>query len=76
MESGETVSTQHNGDEAVELLTLAKSTITVASKWVALTQIEVPHLSKLKGRNYHEDEPPEAEVESISVGQTGVRLPL
>lgn len=39
-------------------------------------KIEEHHLSKLKGGNYHEDETPEAEVEPISVGQTGVRLPL
>lgn len=34
------------------------------------------HLSKLKGGNYHEDDPTEAEVEPVSVGQTGIRLPL
>lgn len=34
------------------------------------------HLSKLKGGNYHEDDPPKAEVEPVSVGQTGVRLSL
>lgn len=34
------------------------------------------HLSKLKCGNDREDEPPEAEVETVSVGQTGVGLPL
>lgn len=34
------------------------------------------HLSELEGGHYHEDETAEAEVEPVSVGQTGVRLPL
>lgn len=34
------------------------------------------YLSKLKGGNYHENDAPEAEVQPVPVGQTGVRLPL
>lgn len=34
------------------------------------------HLTKLKGGNNHEHDTPKAEVESIAVGQAGVRLPL
>lgn len=59
----------------IENVTLANSTKLDENKCL-VTKIEDDHLSELKGGNYHEDETPKAEVESISVGQTGVRLPL
>lgn len=56
---------------------LANSTAEAAvCKRQELKQEKKPHLPKLKGGNNHEHDPPEAEVQPISVGQTGVRLPL
>lgn len=60
----------------MDTLALANSTQLAANSGPAAGDKGGHHLSELEGGHYHEDETAEAEVESVSVGQTGVRLPL